>query len=49
MSLRTSGVEIAAIADMRPARSEAAERCAADGIEMLFGYADDRRARRASS
>jgi sarcosine oxidase subunit alpha len=38
LALRTAGVEIAAIADLRPSASRAAERCAANGIEALFGH-----------
>jgi sarcosine oxidase subunit alpha len=38
LSLRDRGVQIAAIADLRPSRSEAADSCAASGIEVLSGH-----------
>jgi sarcosine oxidase subunit alpha len=38
LALQEAGVEIAAVADLRPVPSAAAERLAAGGIEVLFGW-----------
>src|SRR5262249_31711375 len=38
LALKEAGIEIAAVADLRPAPSETAARLAANGIEALFGW-----------